>query len=108
MCTRALTGCPARSGSSPPVTRRRIASWSASWYRCSLVRLSSDPAGAASASSTACTTDAAFGRQVAVDDPGALEGGVELDRPVLEVLVRVMVWLLRTQAGQDLCRHSLA
>ena len=33
ICTQALTGCPARSGSSPLATSRRIASASASWYR---------------------------------------------------------------------------
>ena len=33
MCTQALTGCPARSGSSPAVTSRCIASCNASWYR---------------------------------------------------------------------------
>ena len=56
MCTQVLTGCPARSGSSPPAVSRRIASASASWYRCPLDRSSSFPAGAASASSTAATS----------------------------------------------------
>ena len=58
MCAQALTGCPARSGSSPVAVSRRIASASASWYRCSWVRSSSFPAGAASASSTAATAAA--------------------------------------------------
>jgi integrase/recombinase XerD len=61
MCTRALTGCPARSGSSPPAIRRLIASASASWYRWAWVRVSCAPAGADSASSTAPTTAAHAG-----------------------------------------------
>ena len=58
MCAQALTGCPARSGSRFAAVSRRIASASASWYRCPLVRSSSFPAGAASASSTAATAAA--------------------------------------------------
>ena len=61
MCAQALTGCPARSGSSPAVTSRCIASCSASWYRCAWLRSSSAPAGADSASSTAVTIDAHSG-----------------------------------------------
>src|SRR6266568_3804823 len=61
MWTRALTGCPARSGSRPAARSRRIDSWSASWYRWACVRVSSAPAGADSASSTAVTTAAHCG-----------------------------------------------
>ena len=61
MCAQAFTGCPARSGSSPAAVSRRIASASASWYRWPLVRSSSAPAGAASASSTAATAAAHSG-----------------------------------------------
>ena len=61
MCTQALTGCPARSGSSPAATRRRIASCSPSWNRCAWLRVSSAPAGADSASSTVATTEAHSG-----------------------------------------------
>ena len=57
-CTQVLTGCPARSGSRPLAVSRRIASASASWYRWPLVRSSSFPAGADSASSTAATAAA--------------------------------------------------
>ena len=45
----------------PAATSRRIASASASWYRCSCVRSSSFPAGADSASSTLATTAAHSG-----------------------------------------------
>ena len=41
ICAQALTGCPARSGSSPAAVSRRIASARASWYRWPLVRSSS-------------------------------------------------------------------
>ena len=58
MCTQVLTGCPARSGTRLAAVSRRIASASASWYRCPLVRSSSFPAGADSASSTAATAAA--------------------------------------------------
>ena len=61
MCTQALTGCPARSGSSPAATRRRMASCSPSWHRCAWLRVSSAPAGADSASSTVATTEAHSG-----------------------------------------------
>ena len=61
MWTQALTGCPARSGTSPAATSRRIASCSPSWYRCAWLRVSSAPAGADSASSTAPTTAAHSG-----------------------------------------------
>ena len=61
MCAQTFTGCPARSGSSPAVTSRCIASCSASWYRWARLRVSSAPAGAASASSTAVTTAAHSG-----------------------------------------------
>ena len=61
ICAQIFTGCPARSGSIPAATRRRIASASASWYRCGWVRVSSAPAGAASASSTAATASAHSG-----------------------------------------------
>ena len=61
MCAHTLTGCPARSGSSLAATSRRMASGSASWYRCSWVRSSSSPAGADSASSTLPTTAAHSG-----------------------------------------------
>ncbi len=47
-------------GSGPPVIQA-IASCSASWYRCACVRVSSAPAGAPSASSTAPTTAAHSG-----------------------------------------------
>ena len=60
-CTRARTGWPARPGSRPAASSRRIASSSASWYRCAWLRLSSAPAGAPSASSTAPTTAAHSG-----------------------------------------------
>ena len=69
MCTRALTGCPARSGSSPAVTSRCIASCSASWYRWAWLRVSSAPAGADSASSTAPTTEAHSGVRSPVSTP---------------------------------------
>ena len=61
MCAQTFTGCPARSGSSPAVTSRFIASCSASWYRWAWLRVSSAPAGADSASSTAVTTAAHCG-----------------------------------------------
>ena len=61
MWTHAFTGCPARSGSSPAVTSRRIASCSPSWNRCAWLRVSSAPAGADSASSTVPTTAAHSG-----------------------------------------------
>ena len=60
-CTHAFTGCPARSGTRSLATSRRMASASASWYRCSFVRSSSFPAGAPSASSTRPTTSAHSG-----------------------------------------------
>ena len=61
MWAHTLTGWPARSGSSPAASSRRIASCRPSWYRCSLVRVSSAPTGAASDSSTAVTTAAHSG-----------------------------------------------
>ena len=61
MYTQALTGWPARSGSSPAVISRCIASCSPSWNRCAWLRVSSAPAGADSASSTAPTTEAHSG-----------------------------------------------
>ena len=67
--TQALTGCPARSGSSPAVTSRCMASCSASWYRWAYVRVSSAPAGADSASSTAVTTEAHSGVRSPVSTP---------------------------------------
>ena len=69
MCTTALTGCPARSGSSPALTSRRIASCKASWHRCGCVRASSAPAGADSASSTVPTIDAHSGDRSPVSTP---------------------------------------
>ena len=69
MCTTALTGCPARSGSSPAVTSRRIASCSASWQRCGWLRASSAPAGADSASSTVATIEAHSGVRSPVSTP---------------------------------------
>ena len=69
MCAQTLTGCPARSGSRPEATRRRIASSSASWYRCACVRSSSAPAGADSASSTVPTTAAHSGVRSPVITP---------------------------------------
>ena len=60
-CTRALTGCPARCGSRPEASSRFIASASASWYRCGLVRRSPPPFGADSASRTAWTIAAHSG-----------------------------------------------
>ena len=69
MCTTALTGCPARSGSSPAVTSRRIASCSASWQRCGWLRASSAPAGADSASSTVATIEAHSGVRSPVRTP---------------------------------------
>ena len=53
----------------PLATRRRIASASASWYRCSWVRSSSAPAGADSASSTLATTAAHSGVRSPVSTP---------------------------------------
>jgi hypothetical protein len=47
----------------------------------------------------------AFGGQVAVDDPGALEGGLDFHRPVIEPVVRVAVGLVRAKPGQDLRRQ---
>ena len=61
MWTRALTGCPARCGSRSEASRRRIASASASWYRCGRVRRSPPPAGADRASRTAWTIAAHSG-----------------------------------------------
>ena len=58
MCTQALTGCPARSGTRFAETSRRMASCRASWYRSSLLRSSSLPALPPSASSTRPTTSA--------------------------------------------------
>ena len=69
MCAQTLTGCPARSGSRLAATRRRIASASASWYRCSRVRSSSAPAGADSASSTCATIAAHSGVRSPVRTP---------------------------------------
>ena len=69
MCAQTFTGCPARSGSMPLATRRRIASASASWYRWSRVRSSSAPAGADSASSTVATTAAHSGVRSPVITP---------------------------------------
>ena len=61
MCAQAFTGCPARCGSMPAAASRRIASASASWQRCSCVRVSCASAGADRASSTACTAAAHSG-----------------------------------------------
>ncbi len=55
MWASALTGAPARFGNNPDASSRRIASSSASWYRCGWVRRSPPPAGADSASSTDVT-----------------------------------------------------
>ena len=91
MCAQALTGCPARSGSSPAAVSRRIASASASWYRCPLVRSSSFPAGADSASSTAADRGGAPGGQVPVQDPGPADRGGQLHLPVRELPPRVLI-----------------
>ena len=69
MWTTALTGCPARSGSSPAVTSRRMASCSASWQRCGWLRASSAPAGADRASSTVATIEAHSGVRSPVSTP---------------------------------------
>ena len=102
MYTQAFTGCPARSGSSPAVTSRCIASCSASWYRWAYVRVSSAPAGADSASSTAVTTEAHSGVRSPCQHPGALEGGLQLDRPVLERLIPLLAGVVGQGAGVDL------
>ena len=69
ICAHTLTGCPARSGSSPAVTSRCSASCSASWYRCAWLRSSSAPAGADSASGTVPTIDAHSGLRSPVRTP---------------------------------------
>ena len=69
MCAHTLAGCPARSGSSPAVTSRCIASCRASWYRWAWLRVSSAPAGADSASSTVATTEAHSGVRSPVSTP---------------------------------------
>src|SRR6202044_798180 len=63
------SGCPARSGRSPPATSRRHASSKASWYRISWLRSSSAPRGADRASSTAPTTAAHSGVRSPVRTP---------------------------------------
>ena len=91
MCAQALTGCPARSGSSPAAVSRRIASASASWYRCPWVRSSSFPAGAASASSTAATAAAHPAVRSPCRTPGPADGGGQLHLPVGELPARILI-----------------
>ena len=95
MCTQALTGCPARSGSSPAAVSRRIASASASWYRWSLVRSSSFPAGARQRVQHRRHGRGALGGQVPVHDAGAAEGGGQLHLTVRELPARVLIGQVR-------------
>ena len=67
--TSALVSAPARPGSSPAASRRRIASASPSCQRCALPRVSSAPAGADSASSTVLTSDAQSGARSPYSTP---------------------------------------
>ena len=108
MCAQALTGCPARSGSRFAAVSRRIASGRASWYRWPLVRSSSFPAGADSASSTAGHRRGALGGQVPVHHAGAADRGGQLHLAVGELPARVLIGQvpagphvhLREQPGQ--------
>ena len=99
ICTHALTGCPARSGSSPLATSRRIASASASWYRCSRVRSSSFPAGAPSASSTRPTTSAHSGVRSPWITPAPPNVTASFSAAVREVPVRVRVRIRQLGPG---------
>ena len=102
MCTRALTGCPARSGSRPAVTQPA---------HC-LVQPVVVPLGLAAGVLRAgrgrqCVQHRpddrrAFRRQVAGQDARALEGRLQLDRPVLERLIPVLVRVLGQGPGVDL------
>ena len=102
MCAQTLTGCPARSGSSPAATSRRIASCSPSWYRWARVRVSSAPAGADSASSTAADHRGALRGQVPAQHPGALERGLQPHAAVPERPVRVVIRGTGPGPGVDL------
>ena len=108
MCAQALTGCPARSGSRFAAVSRRIASCRASWYRWPLVRSSSFPAGADSASSTAATAAAHPAVRSPCSTPGPADRGGQLHLTVGELPARVLIGQvppgphvhLREQPGQ--------
>ena len=93
--TRALTGCPARSGSSSAASRRRIASCSASWYRCACVRVSSAPGRGGQRVQHRADHRRALRGQVPRQDTRAAERGHQPERPVLQPAVGVLIGQVR-------------
>ena len=91
MCAHALTGCPARSGSSPAAASRRIASGQRVVIPLLLAAVILRARRSGQRVQYPPDHLGALRREIPVDHPGATERGRQLDTAVGEVPVRILI-----------------